>query len=194
MTERAPALPTEHEALDADPATATSVAEQALPSRASLRAGPAGRGGAGTGRCLTPDGARVTSPPVARAVRWADAVNPGSSGGALAAWEACLVGVNTAVAGMGLGVAVPMNRTTDAILAAVMRNGRVRRAYLGIAGGTRALPPATAQKLGQKAGVEVQEVVAGSPAPGARGRTPGLLLSVGGGFVAPRGDPPRPLG
>ena len=83
------------------------------------------------------------------------ALNPGNSGGALADWQARLIGVNTAVAGMGLGLAVPMNATTEAILSALMRNGRVRRAYLGIAGG-RALPPAFAQKLGRKAGVEVQ--------------------------------------
>src|SRR6202162_1607270 len=84
------------------------------------------------------------------------ALNPGNSGGALADWQARLIGVNTAVAGMGLGLAVPMNRTTEAILSALMRNGRVRRAYLGIAGGTRALPPPTAQKLGQNAGGEGQ--------------------------------------
>src|ERR1700738_4497156 len=72
------------------------------------------------------------------------ALNPGNSGGALADWQARLIGVNTAVAGMGLGLAVPMNRTTEAILSALMRNGRVRRAYLGIAGGTRPLPPAAA--------------------------------------------------
>src|ERR1700693_5670298 len=92
------------------------------------------------------------------------ALNPGNSGGALADWQARLIGVNTAVAGMGLGLAVPINSTTQAILAALMRNGRVRRAFLGIAGGTRALPPAFAQRLGRKAGVEVQEVVTGSPA------------------------------
>src|SRR6202048_2289563 len=80
------------------------------------------------------------------------ALNPGHSGGALADWNARLIGVNTAVAGVGLGLAVPMNGTTQAILSALMRNGRVRRAYLGIAGGTRALPPAFAQKLGPEAG------------------------------------------
>src|SRR5882762_8144064 len=92
------------------------------------------------------------------------ALNPGNSGGALADWQARLVGVNTAVAGMGLGLAVPINATTQAILAALMRNGRVRRAFLGIAGGTRALPPTVALRTGFKAGVEVQEVVADSPA------------------------------
>jgi S1-C subfamily serine protease len=116
------------------------------------------------------------------------ALNPGNSGGALADWQARLIGVNTAVAGMGLGLAVPMNRTTEAILSALMRNGRVRRAYLGIAGGTRALPPAIAQKLGQKAGVEVQEVVTGSPAAGAALRTGDIIVSVAEVAVAKAGD------
>ncbi len=116
------------------------------------------------------------------------ALNPGNSGGALADWQARLIGVNTAVAGMGLGLAVPMNRTTEAILSALMRNGRVRRAYLGIAGGTRALPPTIAQKLGQKAGVEVQEVVTGSPAAGAALRTGDIIVSVAEVAVAKAGD------
>jgi S1-C subfamily serine protease len=116
------------------------------------------------------------------------ALNPGNSGGALADWQARLIGVNTAVAGMGLGLAVPMNRTTEAILSALMRNGRVRRAYLGIAGGNRALPPAAAQKLGRKAGVEVQEVVSGSPAAGAALRSGDIIVSVAGTAVAKAGD------
>jgi S1-C subfamily serine protease len=116
------------------------------------------------------------------------ALNPGNSGGALADWQARLIGVNTAVAGMGLGLAVPMNATTEAILAALMRNGRVRRAYLGIAGGTRALPPAMAQRLGQKAGVEVQEVVTGSPAAGGALNSGDIIVSVAGTGVAKAGD------
>jgi S1-C subfamily serine protease len=116
------------------------------------------------------------------------ALNPGNSGGALADWQARLIGVNTAVAGMGLGLAVPMNGTTEAILSALMRNGRVRRAYLGIAGGTRALPPAAAQKLGRKKGVEVQEVVSGSPAAGAALLSGDIIVSVAGAAVAKAGD------
>src|SRR6266853_1494935 len=116
------------------------------------------------------------------------ALNPGNSGGALADWRARLVGVNTAVAGMGLGLAVPINRTTQAILSALMRNGRVRRAFLGIAGGTRALSPAAAQKLGRKAGVEVQEVVAGSPAAAASLRGGDVIVSVGDVAVGKAGD------
>ena len=116
------------------------------------------------------------------------ALNPGNSGGALADWQARLVGVNTAVAGMGLGLAVPINSTTQAILAALMRNGRVRRGYLGIAGGTRALPPAIARKLGRKAGVAVQEVVSGSPAAAGSLRGGDVIVSVGEVPVAKAGD------
>ncbi|HYL08932.1 MAG TPA: trypsin-like peptidase domain-containing protein [Candidatus Udaeobacter sp.] len=116
------------------------------------------------------------------------ALNPGNSGGALADSRAQLIGVNTAVAGMGLGLAVPMNATTQAILAALMRNGRVRRAYLGIAGGTRPLAPAVAERLGRKAGVEVHEVVTGSPAAGGKLRAGDIIVSVGGNGVSRAGD------
>ncbi len=116
------------------------------------------------------------------------ALNPGNSGGALADWKARLIGVNTAVAGMGLGLAVPINSTTQAILAALMRSGRVRRAYLGIAGGTRALPPTAAQRLGRQAGVVVQEVVSGSPAAAAGLQGGDVIVSVGEAAVAKAGD------
>src|SRR5438128_10764595 len=116
------------------------------------------------------------------------ALNPGNSGGALADSQARLIGVNTAVAGMGLGLAVPMNGTTQAILAALMRSGRVRRAYLGIAGGTRPLTPAMAQRLGRKAGVEVHEVVGGSPAAGGKLRAGDVIVSVGDVGVSKAGD------
>ena len=116
------------------------------------------------------------------------ALNPGNSGGALADSHARLIGVNTAVAGMGLGLAVPMNATTEAILAALMRNGRVRRAYLGIAGGTRPLPPPIAERLGRKAGVEVHEVVSGSPAAGGKLRAGDVIVSVGDVGVTKAGD------
>ena len=92
------------------------------------------------------------------------ALNPGNSGGALADGNARVVGINTAVAGIGLGLAVPVNDTTKTIIAALMSEGRFRRAYLGIAGGTRPLPPRLARELGRKAGVEVVEVIPGSPA------------------------------
>src|SRR5256885_8724352 len=119
------------------------------------------------------------------------ALNPGNSGGALADSHARLIGVNTAVAGMGLGLAVPMNATTEAILAALMRNGRVRRAYLGIAGGTRPLPPPIAERLGRKAGREVHQVLTHSPAPRGKLRGGHVVVSVGDVGGSKAGGPPR---
>ena len=90
------------------------------------------------------------------------ALNPGNSGGALADGRGCVVGINTAVAGVGLGLAVPVNDVTRRIIGALMRDGRFTRAYIGIAGGSRPLPPRLARELGRTAGVEVVEVVAGA--------------------------------
>ena len=92
------------------------------------------------------------------------ALNPGNSGGALADGNARLVGINTAVAGVGLGLAVPIDDSTRRIVAALMSEGRFRRAYLGIAHGPRPLPPRLAQELGRHGAIEVVEVVPGSPA------------------------------
>src|SRR4029077_16093966 len=92
--------------------------------------------GGGLGRSLAPADGNGHRRFIEDVIQTDAALNPGNSGGALADWRARLVGVNPAVAGMGLGLAVPINRTTQAILAALMKNGRVRRAYLGIAGGT----------------------------------------------------------
>jgi serine protease Do len=108
------------------------------------------------------------------------ALNPGNSGGALADGRGCVVGINTAVAGVGLGLAVPINATTRRIIGALMRDGRFVRAYIGIAGGSRPLPPKLARELGRTTGVEVVEVVEGSPAAKAGLRPEDLIVSVGG--------------
>jgi S1-C subfamily serine protease len=108
------------------------------------------------------------------------ALNPGNSGGALVDSRGMVVGVNTAVAGIGLGLAVPINATTSRIIAALMSQGRVRRAYLGIAGGRRALPPRVAQSAGQRSGIEVLEVVEGSPAARAGLQRRDVILDVNG--------------
>ena len=92
------------------------------------------------------------------------ALNPGNSGGALVDGRGRVVGINTAVAGIGLGLAVPVNATTRRIIAALMRDGRVRRAWIGIAGGARPLPPRVAATLGRDRAIEVVEVVDGCPA------------------------------
>jgi S1-C subfamily serine protease len=108
------------------------------------------------------------------------ALNPGNSGGALADGRCRVVGINTAVAGVGLGLAVPVNATTRRIVAALMSEGRFRRAYLGIAGGPRPLPPRVAREVDRDAGVEVVEIVTGSPADRAGLRPEDLILDIGG--------------
>ena len=92
------------------------------------------------------------------------ALNPGNSGGALADSRGRVIGINSAVAGVGLGLAVPINAVTRRILGALMSEGRFRRAYLGIVGGHRALPPRLWTPVGHQAGVGVTDVMAGSPA------------------------------
>jgi S1-C subfamily serine protease len=92
------------------------------------------------------------------------ALNPGNSGGALADSLGRLVGVNTAVAGIGLGLAVPINTTTQRIIGALTTSGRVRRAWLGVAGAHQTLPPELARRLGRRAGLQVAQVIPGSPA------------------------------
>jgi S1-C subfamily serine protease len=108
------------------------------------------------------------------------ALNPGSSGGALADSRGRVVGINTAVAGVGLGLAVPINEATQRVIASLMAEGRVRRAYLGIAGGPRPVPPQARFGGGPSSAIEVVEVVPGSPADRAGIRPEDLILAVNG--------------
>jgi S1-C subfamily serine protease len=121
------------------------------------------------------------------------ALNPGNSGGALADIRGRVVGINTAVAGVGLGLAVPVDAATRLILAALMRDGRVRRAYLGIVGGTRRLPPALATRLGRTVGLEVVQLLDGSPAATAGVRAGDIIVSLDGRPIAGVGDLQRSL-
>jgi S1-C subfamily serine protease len=108
------------------------------------------------------------------------ALNPGNSGGALADGLGRVVGINTAVAGVGLGLAVPINTATRRIVGALMTDGRFRRAYLGIALGPRPLPPRLAAELGRKNCVEIVSVVEDSPAAAAGLRPEDLIVEVDG--------------
>ena len=116
------------------------------------------------------------------------ALNPGNSGGALADGNGRIVGINTAVAGVGLGLAVPINDATRRIIGALMRDGRFRRAYIGIAGGPRPLPPRIAARLKQRGGVEVVDVGAETPAAKAGLRAEDLVIALGGAPVNGVGD------
>ena len=114
----------------------------------------------GLGRSLPTRAGRV----VDEVIQTDAALNPGNSGGVLADAAGRMVGVNTAVAGIGVGLAVPINATTRGLITTLMTHGRVRRAWLGIVGAQAPLPPALAGKLGRRTGLQVSDVVAGSPA------------------------------
>jgi serine protease Do len=127
------------------------------------------------GRSL-PAGRRGNNRIIDNVIQTDAALNPGNSGGALANGRGQVVGVNTAVAGIGLGLAVPVNEATRRIVGALMTNGRVRRAYL--AGGPRPLPPRARAGLDMRSAVEVVSVVEGSPAARAGLRAEDLIVSV----------------
>ena len=137
------------------------------------------------GRSFTAGNARA-SRLVENVIQTDAALHPGNSGGALADSRGMVIGINTALVGplvgQGLGLAVPIDEVTKGIVATLISEGRVRRAYLGIAGGTRPLPPRLARELGQGQGIEVVEAVAGSPAQRA-GIKPGDILVSGDGVA-----------
>ncbi len=108
------------------------------------------------------------------------ALNPGNSGGALVVASGEVVGINTAVAGVGVGLAIPINGITRQIVATLMAEGRVRRAYLGLAGTPAPFPPPLALRLNQQRGMRIEQVVSGAPAARAGLRPGDLLVSANG--------------
>jgi S1-C subfamily serine protease len=108
------------------------------------------------------------------------ALNPGNSGGVLADSTGRMVGVNTAVAGVGVGLAVPINANTQRIIGALMTAGRVRRAWLGVAATQKPLPPALAASLARRTGLQVAQVVPGSPAAVAALRPGDIVVAIAG--------------
>ena len=138
----------------------------------------------GLGRSLPVGGRRGPRRVVENVIQTDAALNPGNSGGALADAAGRVVGINTALAGIGLGLAVPINDPTRAIVGALMRDGRVRRAYLGVAGGPRPLPARARRERDQATGVEVIEVTSGSPAEGAGVRAEDLIVELAGTRVS----------
>ncbi len=111
------------------------------------------------------------------------ALNPGNSGGALVVASGEVVGINTAAAGIGVGLAIPINAITRQIIASLMAEGRVRRAYLGLAGTPAPLPPLLASQRGQRTGLRIAQVIPGGPAAHAGLRTGDLLISADGEAV-----------
>jgi S1-C subfamily serine protease len=138
----------------------------------------------GLGRSL-PVRTRAATRIVEDVIQTDAALNPGNSGGALADSRGRVVGINTAVAGIGLGLAVPVNATTRRILDALLRDGRVRRAYLGLVTSPAPLPPEWVARTGQRTALRVAEVVTGSPAASSGLRAGDMVLAVAG---SPLGD------
>ncbi|MCO1598743.1 trypsin-like peptidase domain-containing protein [Micromonospora sp. RHAY321] len=133
----------------------------------------------GLGRSLPARDGRVTRL-IEDVIQTDAALNPGNSGGALADSAGRVIGVNTAVAGYGLGLAVPINATTRQIIAELTDAGRVRRAWLGVAGVPVPLPPEVTARTGQRRGLRVVEVVPGSPAGMAGIYLGDIILNAGG--------------
>jgi S1-C subfamily serine protease len=121
------------------------------------------------------------------------ALNPGNSGGALADSRGRVVGINTAVAGIGLGLAVPIDRSTRQILDSLIVDGRVRRAFLGIVGGTRPLADALAERLGRRRGLEVVQLMEPSPASAAGLRVGDVVVELDGNPIEGVADLQRRL-
>jgi S1-C subfamily serine protease len=128
----------------------------------------------GLGRSLPTQSGRV----VDEVIQTDAALNPGNSGGVLADSHGRMVGVNTAVAGIGVGLAVPINSTTREIIDALIRNGRVRRAWLGVAGVRVRLRPEVSAKVGSRVGMQVASVVPGSPAAKAGAQQGDIVVSL----------------
>jgi S1-C subfamily serine protease len=144
------------------------------------------------GRSLAAGDAR-SSRLVENVIQTDAALNPGNSGGALADSRGRVVGINTAIAGIGLGLAIPIDATTRSILSSLMRDGRVRRAYLGVAGGSRPLPPVIAHDLGRARALEVVQLLDRSPAAAAGVRPGDLIVELDGRPIEGVGDLQRLL-
>jgi serine protease Do len=145
----------------------------------------------GLGRSLPVSGRRGSMRLIENVIQTDAALNPGNSGGALVDGHGRVVGVNTAVAGVGLGLAVPVNEATRAIVFALMRDGRVRRAHIGIAVAPRALPPSAAARLRRRHAVQVLEVLDDGPAARAGLVRGDLLVALDGEPVADASDVQR---
>jgi S1-C subfamily serine protease len=111
------------------------------------------------------------------------ALNPGNSGGPLLDSAGRVIGVNTAtiLGAQGLCFAVASN-TARFVMGEILRHGRVRRAYLGLAGQTVPLGLPLARRLGHAGltAVRVIELVPGGPAARAGLRPGDLLLAADG--------------
>ena len=83
---------------------------------------------------------------------------------------------------------MPINDATRLIISTLIRDGRVRRAHLGVAVAPRPLPPAAAERLGRRAGVQIMQVIEGGPADRGGLRAGDLLTDLDGEPVSDASD------
>jgi S1-C subfamily serine protease len=121
------------------------------------------------------------------------ALNPGNSGGALADSRGRVIGINTAVAGIGLGLAVPIDAATRRFIDSMIVDGRVRRAFLGIVGGTRPLAEPVAARVGRTRGLEIVQLLQPGPAASAGLRVGDIVVELDGHPIEGVGDLQRHL-
>ena len=115
------------------------------------------------------------------------ALNPGNSGGPLVTTRGEVIGINTATirSAQGLCFAIASN-TARFVASRLMRDGRLRRSYLGLGGQNVAIPRqvARANQLAIASGIFVTSVEAGSPAFAAGIRDGDVIVAFGGTAVS----------
>ena len=124
------------------------------------------------------------------------ALNPGNSGGPLVDTHGKVVGVNTAINAMAQGIAFAIPAATARLVAtALIRDGRVRRAYLGISGAATPIGRQLSLSLGLgvESGIRVLEVTPNSPARRAGIREGDILVALDGAGLATLSDLQRAL-
>jgi len=124
------------------------------------------------------------------------ALNPGNSGGPLVDTHGRVVGVNTAIIAGAQGIAFAIPAATARMVAsALIRDGRVRRALLGVSGSATPIGAGLARSLGLSAtsGIRVLDVTARGPAARAGIRPGDILVSFDGATVASLTDLQRAL-
>jgi S1-C subfamily serine protease len=114
------------------------------------------------------------------------ALNPGNSGGPLVTSSAQVVGVNTAVilGGQGIAFAVPIN-TARYVVSCLLRDGRVRRSHLGVAGQEQPLPRMLVRhyNLASDRALTITAVSEGTPAAEAGLRPGDRIVEFGGDAI-----------